>query len=190
MSTILLKFEEPPTSLHEYAQVPSIFTIPSILEVREFPGGFALEERPISHAREKNYDDFEAPPKWAEQFNLSHWCMISAFTDGGERAGGCIVAYDTDGLDMLEGRQDITVLWDIRVAPAYRRRGIATRLFTAALEWSRERRCIGMKIETQNNNVAACRFYAAQGCFLVAVNPFVYREFPDETQLIWYKPIR
>ena len=42
-----------------------------------------------------------------------------------------------------------------------------------------------MKIETQNINVPACRFYARQGCRLSAIVSHAYAEFPDEIQLIW-----
>jgi hypothetical protein len=44
-----------------------------------------------------------------------------------------------------------------------------------------------MEIETQNNNVAACRFYAKQGCILSSINPDAYPDFPDEVQMIWRK---
>jgi len=40
-----------------------------------------------------------------------------------------------------------------------------------------------LKVETQNINVPACRFYAKQGCVLRAVHPHAYSEFPDEAQV-------
>lgn len=55
--------------------------------------------------------------------------------------------------------------------------------------WAAARGCRQLKIETQNVNVPACRFYARQGCVLGAINRFAYREFPDEVQLLWYKAI-
>ncbi|MGZ8471829.1 MAG: hypothetical protein ACXWZ7_20745 [Gemmatirosa sp.] len=42
-------------------------------------------------------------------------------------------------------------------------------------------------METQNVNVAACRFYAHQGCILGAVHRFAYPTLPDEAQLLWYR---
>jgi hypothetical protein len=44
-------------------------------------------------------------------------------------------------------------------------------------------------VETQNVNVAACRFYARQGCVLTAVDPFAYPALPGEIQLLWYKDL-
>ncbi len=46
------------------------------------------------------------------------------------------------------------------------------------------------KIETQNNDVAACRFYAAQGYQLGSIERFAYSELPDELRLIWHKDLR
>ena len=43
-----------------------------------------------------------------------------------------------------------------------------------------------MKIETQNVNIGACRFYAAQGCELRAIHPNASLELPEEVQLLWY----
>jgi hypothetical protein len=58
---------------------------------------------------------------------------------------------------MLNGRNDLAVLWDVRVHPEYRGRGVGHRLFTAAAEWARTRDCRVLKIETQNINAPACR---------------------------------
>jgi hypothetical protein len=41
-------------------------------------------------------------------------------------------------------------------------------------------------VETQNINVPACRFYAAQGCELRGIHPNTYPELPHEVQLLWY----
>jgi hypothetical protein len=46
-----------------------------------------------------------------------------------------------------------------------------------------------MKIETQNVNVAACRFYASMGCELGAINRYGYAGVPavaHEAMLLWY----
>ena len=44
----------------------------------------------------------------------------------------------------------------------------------------------GLKIETQDDNVPACRFYAAKGCELRGIHHGMYVEYPDEVQLLWY----
>jgi len=89
---------------------------------------------------------------------------------------------------MLEGRTDLAVLWDIRVSPDRRGKGIGTQLFRRAADWARERGCGELKVETQNINVRACRFYAGQGCRLGAIHRHAYREehVAHETMLLWY----
>jgi GNAT superfamily N-acetyltransferase len=99
------------------------------------------------------------------------------------------VAFRTPGLDMLEGRDDLAVLWDLRVAPEVRGRGVGSGLFRAAEAWARARGCRRMKMETQDINVPACRFYARRGFVLRAADRFAYRGFPAETQLLWYEDL-
>jgi GNAT superfamily N-acetyltransferase len=62
-------------------------------------------------------------------------------------------------------------------------------LFWHAAAWARERGCRQLKIETQNINVQACRFYAAQGAVLGDLRRFAYADDPrvaNEVQLNWF----
>ena len=49
--------------------------------------------------------------------------------------------------------------------------------------------CRDLKVETQNINVAACRFYAARGCRLREVNADAYPGLPGEVQFIWRRQL-
>jgi ribosomal protein S18 acetylase RimI-like enzyme len=80
-------------------------------------------------------------------------------------------------------------LWDLRVRPEVRSAGIGTDLYRAVEDWARNRGCRTLKVETQNINVPACRFYARMGCTLGAVDRFAYPDLPDEVQLIWRKEL-
>jgi hypothetical protein len=51
------------------------------------------------------------------------------------------------------------------------------------------RLCRELKVETQNTNVAACRFYARQGFRLTQANRNAYPALPGDVQLIWRKKI-
>jgi GNAT superfamily N-acetyltransferase len=101
--------------------------------------------------------------------------------------GGAVVALRTPELPLLEGRSDLAALWDIRVAPDRRGCGLGAMLFRATEDWARARECVGLKVETQNVNVPACRFYQRQGCVLSSVQVGAYPSLPDEVQLIWSK---
>ena len=127
----------------------------------------------------KDYDAVEPPTRWLNQgWDISNWIVISAFSCS-ERIGGAVIAWKTAGVDFLEGRDDVAVLWDIRVAPAWRRKGIGSVLFRRAIELATIWDCSELKIETQDINAPACRFYAKQGCRLVSVEADAYPDFPQ-----------
>jgi streptothricin acetyltransferase len=104
-------------------------------------------------------------------------------------SGWAVIAFDCAGVEMLERRRDLAVLWDIRVDMAFRGYGIGASLFQAAEQWAAKRRCRQLKVETQNTNIAACRFYVRQGCTLGAVNRLAYPNLPNEIQMLWYKEL-
>jgi GNAT superfamily N-acetyltransferase len=182
--------EEPVTALAEYARVPIAFEVRQVLDVAEgkLPGELILSERRLEVPYVKDYDEGESPMAWARRFDLSNWGFLAARVEG-RCVGGAAVALDTPGLDMMEGRRDLAVLWDLRVEPLARGRGVGTSLFRAAEAWASARGCRQLKVETQNINLPACHFYARQGCVLRAAHRFAYPEFPDEIQLLWYKEL-
>ena len=182
--------EEPMSALAEYARVPISFRVDRVVAVTPTGAGFRLDERPVAEPWIKDYDADagEGPTRWAARFDLSRWGLLAA-RDGGALVGGAVIAFDTPGVDMLEGRRDLAVLWDLRVAPGRRGEGIGTRLFEAAERWARPRRCRELKIETQDVNAAACRFYAARGCVLRTAEPGAYAAYPSETRLLWYRDL-
>jgi|SRR5262245_7803556 len=185
--------EEPPTALADYARVPIAFEVRerlAVLAAEAGLGGLRLIAERVTPPYVKDYDadSDNHPTAWMTRFDLSRWGILAAWADG-ERAGGAVLAWDTPGVDLLEGRPDLTVLWDLRVAPAWRGRGVGTALFRAAEAWALARGARWLKVETQNINVTACRFYARQGCTLGALHRFAYPALPDEVQLLWYKEL-
>ena len=182
--------EEPAAALAEYAGIPIAFEVREIFEVlAEADGSVQLEARRVPVSYVKDYDALhDSPMRWADQFDLSNWRFFSALS-GAQCVGRAAVACNTPTMEMLEGRRDLALLWDIRVAPSARRRGVGSALFDAAVRWARSRGCLQLKIETQNINVAACRFYAQQGCVLRGVHRGAYPELPDEVQLLWFKDL-
>ena len=177
----------------EYAQVPITFTVDRVVDVTnrtDGSGRFELSERRLQVPYEKDYDAIagEGPLQWARRFDLSPWALFTA-RFANRIAGGATIAFDTPGLTLLEGRRDLAILWDIRVAPDVRRQGVGSALFHKVEAWARLHGCRQLKIETQNTNVQACRFYERQGCQLRAINRAAYPELPDEIQLLWYKDL-
>lgn len=150
-----------------------------------------LTETPVADPYVKDYDTIggAAPAGWAGRFDLSNWGLLSAWQDDA-RIGGAVIAFRTPNVWMLGGRDDVAVLWDIRVAPDQRGAGAGSALFRAAEDWAGARGGGWLKVETQNVNAAACRFYRKMGCALGAVDRFAYPGLPGEAQLLWWKALR
>ncbi len=179
-----------PSGLTEYARIPIRFEVTSILQPRLIDGGLGgilLSEIPVEpYVKDYNLD--ETPADWPQQFNVDNWGFFLAYADE-EPVGAAAVAFNTDGVHMLEGRPDLAVLWDIRVHPERRGRGVGKALFRHAADWSRERGCTQMKVETQNVNLRACRFYQKMGCKLGLIHRYGYATIPhvrEEVMLCWY----
>ena len=76
---------------------------------------------------------------------------------------------------------------DICVAKAARGQGVGTGLITKAIQWAKDAGLKGLALETQDNNLLACRFYAKCGFAIGAVNTMLYRNFDnDEFAVFWY----
>ena len=183
--------EEMADCIDAYASVPMAYTVRSRFRVglsESGLGGVTLTEEVVVPPWEKDYDrdygDAENPRGWRRWSTIDGWGFWGAF-DGPDRIGGAALAWRTPELCLLRGRDDIAALWDMRVRPGYRRQGIGSALFEAVISGARRRRCTLLLIETQNVNVPACRFYAAQGCTLGAIDRYAYADLPEETQLIW-----
>jgi len=181
--------EEPATVLPQYGRISPAFLVDSRFVVDPIEnglGGLRLRLESVTPPYVKDYDadSGHGPEHWLERWDISHWGVQSAF-EGGKRVGGALIARDTPGVHMLDGRRDLAVLWDIRVHTQYRKKGIGSALFSASIEWAKTNGCRQLKVETQNVNVPACHFYARHGCRLAAINPFAYPDQPEEVQFMW-----
>jgi streptothricin acetyltransferase len=180
--------EDPLEDLSHYLEIRSRFESRTFLDVHQGIEGFSLSERDVPVVYRKDYDAVEDPRRWLKEFDVSCWGMLSAFR-GKKRVGGAIAALRSPGVEFLEGRDDLVVLWDIRVALAASRTGVGSALVSRVEEWARIRHCCELKVETQNTNVAACRFYQSQGFQLSEANRDAYPGRPEDVQLIWRKRV-
>lgn len=181
------------TALDEYLRIPSSFEVRCVFDVASPTDGGrppTLVERVVDAPYVKDYDAIEGAGlrHVAREFDVSNWGKFSASIHS-RRVGGAIVAFDTPGVVMLEGRRDLAVLWDIRASPAERGRGVGSALVRSVEAWAIARGCRWLKVETQNVNVPACRFYASQGFMLGVANRAVYPDLPGEVQLLWWKAL-
>lgn len=183
----------PRTALAQYAQISIAFDVHDVLDLGAGPNGvpkLIVPTHRLASPYVKDYDAIDGgPTRWAERFDLSAWGFLVATIDG-KHVGGTAVVIDTTGdLGMAGGRDDVAVMWDLRVSTGTRRQGVGASLFRAAEAWATTKGCRRLEVETQNNNVPACRFYERQGCVLKAGRRGAYPELPDEIQLLWSKDL-
>lgn len=178
--------------LDDYAAVPIAFEVRSIFEViGETLADVRLVERNVESPWTKDYDltPDQAPRAWPQRWPLQNWTVLGAYRNQ-QLCGGCLVAFYAEGIELFEGRRDAAFLWDLRIHPEHRRSGLGTCLFRAAVEAASGNGCSELRIETQNINVPACRFYDKQDCRLCRFDRDVYRDFSEEVQLIWRKELQ
>jgi ribosomal protein S18 acetylase RimI-like enzyme len=185
--------EEPPHRLAEYAQVPIAFAVTESFDEQGIAAllrGEQADPIAVPSPYWKDYDAYQGgrPTDWPTRFDVSRWTQLAAF-DGARRVGGAVVIIDDPTIDLLRDRPGCALLWDLRVAPEVRGRGIGSALLLAGEDSARRRGARSLRVETQQVNVPACRLYQRHGFRLDRATPRVYVELPDEVQLLWLKAL-
>ena len=78
---------------------------------------------------------------------------------------------------------------DIAVDIRFRKIGVGRKLMARAMDWARTKNLAGVMLETQNNNVGACKFYERLGFQLAGFDQALYRGIDPNTNeiaLYWY----
>ena len=77
---------------------------------------------------------------------------------------------------------------DIAVAQKARGKGVGAKLIHRAIEWAKDKNLCGLMLETQDNNLTACRFYKKNGFKIGGVDTMLYAGFDnaDEKAVFWY----
>lgn len=189
----LLSRETAREAMLALASVPIAFEVREVLDPARVGSGraeFLDSATPIAQPWVKDYDAVPGnhPVDWGGELDLSGWGLITAWS-GARRLGSALIVQGAPAIDLLEGRDDLAVLWDLRVVPEVRGRGVGTQLLRAAERWAVSRGCRHLKIETQTLNVAACRFYAGAGYELLEVSEHAYPNLPDEVQVLWRRDL-
>ena len=77
---------------------------------------------------------------------------------------------------------------DVSIDASYRHLGIGRKLMDRTVKWCKEHKFSGIALETQDNNLQACRFYTKYGFELCGINTQKYAltKYKDETSLYFY----
>ncbi len=186
-SAVITIKEDSMKALDKYSEVSIAFMVEARYVAVPIGGtgeAWRLVRERVEKPWVKDYDGGESPTRWLRWDN-TNWRILSAFV-GEERVGGAIVVHDSPELCFLEGRDDLAAIWDIRVAPEWRRRGVGAKSFERVVTYAKSVGCEELKIETQDVNVNACDFYASRGCRLASVIPGAYEEWPEEVEFDWW----
>ncbi|WP_137934100.1 GNAT family N-acetyltransferase [Mesorhizobium comanense] len=159
----------------------------------------AVEDRDFSFLVEAFHEPaFDMPaaqwpgtsvPAYRKDYRLAH----PESEPAGEGSDVVFLAWD-DHVPI--GRAMISRNWnnyalvdDIAVDTAYRGSGVGRLLMDACVAWGRNEGLAGIMLETQNNNIAACRFYERYGFELGGVDRLLYRGLDPQSRevaLLWY----
>lgn len=103
--------------------------------------------------------------------------VFFAYSDA-ECIGQIILKRDWNGYAFIE---------NLGVVKSARGQGVGSCLIQRAIEWAKNSALKGLALETQDNNLLACRFYAKCGFVIGAVNTMLYRNFDNEEYAVfWY----
>lgn len=150
-------------------------------------GGLMFEEVQVTPYI-KDLSVYERATEYEKNFDITNWHFYMAFDDD-KPIGAMTIAGRTPNLNMLSGRDDVCVLWDIRVADNYKHQGVGQRLIDVGIDDAKSAGYSQMIIECQNNNVPACHFYRKQGALLSKVDMYAYYlevDCKNEIQFVWY----
>ncbi|WP_416425306.1 GNAT family N-acetyltransferase [Pseudomonas sp. App30] len=105
--------------------------------------------------------------------------IFVAWLDG-RPVGHVVVSTNWNGLAHVD---------ELAVHAPARRHGVARALLGVTQWWARKKRLPGIMLETQNNNLAACRLYEGFGFELGGIDHLRYRGIDPQTSevaMFWY----
>ena len=123
-----------------------------------------------------------------EQFTKTYG-QNDSWDDDAEAYGAFLNGALVGKIELSPAWNDLGSIEQIVVAQDFRHRGIATELINFAKSWALGKQLKGLRLETQTNNVAACRLYFRNGFEVGGFDKLTYRTQPEvsgETALYLY----
>jgi ribosomal protein S18 acetylase RimI-like enzyme len=163
-------------NIHHINQCDSSFLIDSKLELYEENGKitYTVVEVP-QYTKQYGTDEVD----YSDYISHPNKAIFLAYEDN-ELAGQIRVIKYWNGYAYID---------DLAVDIKHRRQGVGRALIARAIEWAKAKGLPGMMLETQNNNVPACRLYESCGFELRGLDTHLYKGLhpaTDEIALYWY----
>ncbi len=154
------------------AEIRPGFVSPTVLEVERIGSGLECGWRLVERALPVPFDKGDR-----YDFDLTEQANIRARLRQGD--GLHLVV---EQADRLVGVLDVTPqewnhtawLWNIMLDVDVRGQGLGRALFRRATTWARQQGYRALCLETQTNNVPACKFYLRMGCHLDGIRETYY----------------
>lgn len=167
----------------------------NLADVIALNGAFTVEAELMPSARDGVVTyEIQPVPAYQKRYADNEEGELADFIDAPDKM--FLLAYAGG---RLAGHISVAVHWNryafidhLAVDARSRRYGVGGALVAQAIAWARERQLPGVMLETQNNNVAACKLYERLGFTLGGFDRFLYRgEMPEtrEIALFWYLPL-
>lgn len=180
------------SDIPKFADIRPGFTSKTTLRVEKSGAGYRVGwnlvevELKVPYSKGRLYDfDAEERRNIANRLAQSNTFMEVAI----ENATGRIV-----GVSDVEIHEwhSAAWIWNVMLDTDARGQGIGRRFVQHTIQWARQQGMRAVMLETQTNNVPACKFYAALGFQLVGINEVFYSNKDienDEVALFWSYPI-
>jgi len=120
------------------------------------------------------------PEEFSAFHNAPDSAIFMAYLDD-EPVGHLVISTNWNGFAHID---------ELAVHAPARRHGVAKALLDVAQFWSRKKKLPGIMLETQNNNLGACRLYERCGYVIGGIDQLRYRGIDPHTAevaLFWYR---
>lgn len=148
------------------------FVSPTVLAVERTGSGLEigwhLVERPLARPFDKGHKyDFDQNEQANIRQRFQRGDGLHLVVEWNEHIVGI--------LDVVPQEWNNTAwIWNIMLDTSVRGQGIGRALFERAVTWTRQQGYRALGLETQTNNVPACKFYAAMGCRVDGIRETFY----------------
>lgn len=161
-----------PSEVYRLREINPTFVSPATLRVHKTGAGLEVGWRLEEVTLPEPYDKgaaYDLTPEDLDEIAgraMRDDCLVFVV----EAKGRLVGLYD---LEILHWN-NTGWLWNLLVDVGHRGQGLGRALFDRGLAWAREQNLRSVVIETQSNNVPACRFYQRVGCHLVGIQDEYY----------------
>ncbi|AKA24811.1 GNAT family N-acetyltransferase [Pseudomonas chlororaphis] len=142
--------------------------------------GQAVAKWPLRHVAPYRKCYGIDPEEFASYRDAADSAVFMAYLDD-QPVGHVVVSTNWNGYAHID---------ELAVHAAARRHGVAKALLDVALFWSRKKKLPGIMLETQNNNLGACRLYERCGYQVGGIDHLRYRGIDPttaEVAIFWYR---